>query len=315
MNNGKLSAPAQSNSPEEQLTALYHELLKREPDPDGLKHWAQAIRHGTSLAEVRDTIKASLEYLAKQVSANTPPALVALHHARVAMVKQLPKAKKILDLGGGAINEPRGALIVMGYPYAFEQLHILEPPPDARHEIYRYIPDVVNTVETEQGPVYYHYGSMADLSRFEDASFDLVISGETIEHVTVEDCKKTLAEVRRVLTPEGSFCFDTPNREVTQFHFPDGYINPEHKIEYRHREMLVLLHEAKLEPIEMKGITFMPETVKRKQFVEREMLDNRGMYADLEQCYMLYYRCVRRQPLTALVRTEWNRRVRINIEK
>jgi SAM-dependent methyltransferase len=276
-----------------QITELYRSLLKREPDAQGLQHWEGLVRSGQSIDMVRDAILAGQEYKSLQGYAEPPALLVALHQSRVEMVRQLPKAARILDLGGGAINEPRGALVVMGYPYSFDELHIIEPPPSERHEIYQNIPDLKKVVPTALGPVTYHYGSMAELSRFPDESFDMVLSGETIEHVTVEECKRTLSEVRRVLKPEGSFCFDTPNRAVTIIQAPNSYINPEHKIEYRHNEMLALIKGAGLNPIEMKGITYMPQTVSTRRFIEAEMLNNRGMYSDLEKCYLLYYRCVR----------------------
>ena len=45
---------------------------------------------------------------------------------------------------------------------------------------------------------------------FPDAAFDAVVASESIEHV--EDPSAVLRETRRVLRPEGVFCFDTPNR-------------------------------------------------------------------------------------------------------
>jgi predicted SAM-dependent methyltransferase len=285
-------------TPQEQIAQLYRDLLGRAADVQGLQHWTQKLEDGVKIKSIRAEIMQSAEYLSRggadgSPAAGPPASLIALHHARVEMVRQLPKAQRILDLGGGAIGDPRGALVVMGYPYDFDSLHIIEPPPDARHAIYQNIPDITKIISTDRGPVHYHYGSMADLSRFADESFDMVMSGETIEHVTVDECRQTLAEVRRVLKPTGSFCFDTPNRAVTEIQFPNGFINPEHKIEYRHAQMLDLLSEAQLRPIEMKGITYMPETVRQKRFMEEEMINNCGLYADLELCYLLYYRCVR----------------------
>jgi SAM-dependent methyltransferase len=55
---------------------------------------------------------------------------------------------------------------------------------------------------------------------FEDASFDLVVSFETIEHV--EDPGTMLAEFRRVLEPAGLLVVSTPNKDEyligTEFH-------------------------------------------------------------------------------------------------
>ena len=126
----------------------------------------------------------------------------------------------------------------MGYPYSFERLTIIEPPRAARHDIYRdVVTDDADRVATPQGEVRYHFSSMADLSAFPEQSVDLVFSGESIEHVTRTDVENVLREVRRILKPDGSFCFDTPNRAVTEIQCPESFINPDHKHEYTHEEM------------------------------------------------------------------------------
>lgn len=280
---------------EDFLEAIYQGILKRPADTKGMKDWLNQIETGTSLSKVIEAIVNSEEAASCGRYVRHTPAnlLEALHAARVEMVRQLPPAKKIVDLGGGAISDPRGGLVVMGYPYLFERLFIIEPPPLMRHEIYKDIPDLLDKVETDRGTVQYMYTSMADLSAIPDQSIDLVFSGETIEHVSPEDCKKTLLEVRRILKKDGSFCFDTPNRSVTEIQIPSGYINPDHKIEYRHHEMMSLLREASLEVVEVKGITHMPQTYQSKVFHEEEMRNNIGMYANYESCYMLYYKCIR----------------------
>jgi predicted SAM-dependent methyltransferase len=275
----------------EAISELYLRLLHRQVDEVGLSHWLKRLDEGQAIAEIETSIKESDEYRNAHRQVGAIDLLRALHRSRVELVRQLPVAKRMLDLGGGAVGDPRGALVVMGYPYAFEELNIIEPPPENRHELYRNIPDVVEVVDTVKGPVKYHYGSMADLSRFDSGSLDMVFSGETIEHVSVEDCKKTLREVRRVLRPSGFFCFDTPNRDITVIQSPNHYINPEHKIEYTHTQMCTLLAEAGLRIVEEKGVTYMPETLRTREFQESEMLNNVGLYADLTKCYLLYYRC------------------------
>ena len=64
---------------------------------------------------------------------------------------------------------------------------------------------------------------------FEDDSFDLVVSWETIEHV--EEGERVLAEFRRVLRPEGVLLVSSPNPEV----YPEG--NEHHVHEYRPQEL------------------------------------------------------------------------------
>ena len=63
------------------------------------------------------------------------------------------------------------------------------------------------------------------------------------------DYRATLAEVRRILSPDGWFCFDTPNRGITKIQSPGEYINPDHKYEYTHAEMTALLSAAGFEAI------------------------------------------------------------------
>ncbi len=68
---------------------------------------------------------------------------------------------------------------------------------------------------------------------FEDASFDLVVSFETIEHVT--DGEAALSELARVLAPAGLLIISTPN---TQEYLVD---NEFHTREFSHEEFTTLL--------------------------------------------------------------------------
>jgi predicted SAM-dependent methyltransferase len=233
---------------------------------------------------------ASQEYSNRVLLSGRDP-LVALHRSRMEIIKMLPFSNIICDLGGGSIGDNRGALVAMGYPHNFEKLYIVEPPPDDRHQIYRDIPDLSDVVNTDRGPVTYLYGSMSDLKWFGDQSVDLVFSGETIEHVSPEDCVITLREVRRILKKDGWFCFDTPNRAITKLQFPDGYINPDHKIEYHHHEMMKLLDDAGLNAVEVLGVTHMPKTVTSGRFQIIDIVENEGLFQDYENSYLLYYKC------------------------
>ena len=51
--------------------------------------------------------------------------------------------------------------------------------------------------------------------------FDLVYSGQSIEHVTPSDADIVIKEVARVLRPGGWFALDTPNARVTRVQQPD----------------------------------------------------------------------------------------------
>ena len=70
---------------------------------------------------------------------------------------------------------------------------------------------------------------------FRDASFDLITSFETIEHM--EERGRFVAELRRALAPDGLCIISTPNANYTR---PvDGRpVNPHHVYEYRPEELL-----------------------------------------------------------------------------
>lgn len=67
-----------------------------------------------------------------------------------------------------------------------------------------------------------------------DASVDVVVSFETIEHFDGQDA--FLAEIRRVMRPDGVCIISTPDRAV----YPPG--NPFHTREFNRDEYLELLH-------------------------------------------------------------------------
>lgn len=57
----------------------------------------------------------------------------------------------------------------------------------------------------------YEYGDARDL-RYEASSFDYVVSEHLVEHLTPADLSRHLAEVHRVLKPDGCYLFFTPSR-------------------------------------------------------------------------------------------------------
>lgn len=71
---------------------------------------------------------------------------------------------------------------------------------------------------------------------FDDAVFDVVISFETIEHLSVNDQRKFLVELRRVLKPGGLLVISTPDKNIYGW----GY-NPFHLHELSKKEFSSLL--------------------------------------------------------------------------
>lgn len=79
----------------------------------------------------------------------------------------------------------------------------------------------------------------ADCTRlpFDDASFDVVVSFETIEHITAQEA--FLDEVKRVLAPEGLVVLSSPNRP--EYSHARGIVNPFHVRELDRTELANLV--------------------------------------------------------------------------
>ena len=92
---------------------------------------------------------------------------------------------------------------------------------------------------------------VADMRRipFEDGSFDSVLSVHSVEHVP--DPEKVVAEVSRVLRPEGVAVFVTPNRLT--FGRPDEIIDPYHFVEFDQAALRALC-EPHFAHVEMRGL-------------------------------------------------------------
>jgi O-antigen biosynthesis protein len=85
----------------------------------------------------------------------------------------------------------------------------------------------------------YQQGDARDLSRFEDDSFGAVVSFEMIEHVDPQE--QVIAEIRRVLAPDGLLIISTPNS--TGYQAASGQSNPFHVHELTDKEFAALLAE------------------------------------------------------------------------
>ena len=217
--------------------------------------------------------------------------LRSLHQSRCDFVRLLPRARRILDLGGTDQDFPGGALVSMGYPYDFDELVIVDLPHDARHEIYAGSARS-ERVHTRRGPVRYEYHSMSDLSRYPDTSFDLVFSGESIEHIPEAEAEAMLRGVMRVLRPGGWLAIDTPNRATTILQTgPLVYTNPDHDIEYTHEQLSEKVQAAGFAIDSAFGLAHVGESVAKGEFSDAELAANRGVFHDIERCYLLAYLC------------------------
>ena len=212
------------------IKQAYRFILRRSPDEGGLNHYLKELKKGRiSREQLLGQLASSREFTE---TVQFPNLGAALHFSRCQFVKSLPVAKHILDLGGTASASPDGALVTMGYPYRFDQLTIVDLPSSERHSNYAY-GDSYSTHQSPLGGVSYICRSMTDLSCFQPQSFDLVFSGQSIEHVTDLEGTLVIAKVFELLVPGGYFCLDTPNRRVTSMQ-REEFIDPDHKIEYTH---------------------------------------------------------------------------------
>ncbi|MEH1833626.1 MAG: methyltransferase domain-containing protein [Nostoc sp.] len=217
----------------------------------------------------------------------------AHHLARVKLVQEiLPPAEYILDLGGSCPGSPEGALMVMGYPYNPQQLDIVDLSQEERiyNRQFEEYPQQFITLDNLT-KIYYIYRSMADLSNFPEHAVDLVWSGQSIEHVTEEEAEKVIQEVFRVIKPGGSFCLDTPNRQLTKLLVRRGFVHPEHKIEYTPDELVAKIQKAGFIIKKKLAISPMPYSLKTKKFSKLELMNSVGFSENANQGFSFFIYC------------------------
>jgi SAM-dependent methyltransferase len=271
----------------EVLDLVYELVLAREPDPTGTQSYLSGLRTGAiTPQELAGWAVASGEWWSVTPFRGLGQ---SLHLSRMMFVRSLPAGRRILDLGGTALGNATGALVLMGYPYEFDDLVVIDLPSDERNELYR--EDGAHEVTpTRLGPVRYHYHSMVDLSDYRDDSVDLVYSGQSIEHVPPDVADTVLSEVRRVLRPGGWLGIDTPNARVTRLQQP-GFIDPDHEYEYTDGEMRAKLASAGLEIVSAVGLNHAGPSLAAGRFDADQVATARGMFHEIGDCYLLAYVC------------------------
>lgn len=118
------------------------------------------------------------------------------HYHRYAMVLDLVREKSVLDVASG---EGYGSALMADVAFSVVGVDISEEAVRHASSIY------------EKPNLKFSHGSVTNLN-FPDASFDVIVSFETIEHVSEQD--QMLAEIRRVLRPDGVFVISSPNRPI-----------------------------------------------------------------------------------------------------
>jgi predicted SAM-dependent methyltransferase len=269
------------------LRVAYQVMLRREPDPTTVAFHLPQLEAGTlPRDELTQRIRGSEEFRLR-TGFQGPSLPHSLHVSRCEFIQGLPRGLRILDVGGAHHHTPVGALVAMGYPYAFEELTIVDLPSDERHPLYR-SPEHHDVVQSHLGPVRYRYHSMSDLSGYGDGSFDLVYSGQSIEHVPPEQGLDLLRQIHRVLRPGGHLALDTPNGRVCRLQ-QEEFIDPDHDVEYTNEEMLDLFTAAGFEVVEAKGLNYMGRAAAAGRFDADEVAGNQGIFAEIDACYLLAY--------------------------
>ncbi|MBO0729564.1 MAG: DUF4214 domain-containing protein, partial [Acidimicrobiaceae bacterium] len=89
----------------------YNIMLRRASDPEGLQHWRGQLRRG-ELTRLRmiDIVRGSDEF---RVNVTIRDLLTSLHASRCEFVRSLPRARRILDIGGTHQSNREGAFVHM----------------------------------------------------------------------------------------------------------------------------------------------------------------------------------------------------------
>jgi len=118
------------------------------------------------------------------------------HYHRYAIVQDIVKQKDVLDL---ACGEGYGSSFMANIAQSVVGVDISEEA--VQHASTKYIKSNLN----------FQQGSATALN-FADGTFDVVVSFETIEHLAEQ--AEMLAEIRRVLRPNGLLIISSPNRPI-----------------------------------------------------------------------------------------------------
>ena len=141
------------------------------------------------------------------------------HLHRYYSIAPVLKNKKVLDI---ACGEGYGSAIISSYAASSIGVDLDQ--------------EVINEAKTKYAEINnlsFICGSAASIP-CEDDSFDVVVSFETIEHLSEEMQEQFMNEIKRVMVPGGVLIMSTPNKDNYTIRYNN--INPFHKHEFNENE-------------------------------------------------------------------------------
>lgn len=147
------------------------------------------------------------------------------HTQRYMSVSRLVSGKKVLDI---ACGEGYGSAILADYAFEVIGIDIDEGTIKRADEKYK------------KDNLRYKIGNIVDIPE-ENNSIDVIVSFETIEHVSPKQQEQFLAECRRVLKKDGILIISTPNKEVYSDRY--NYFNEYHIHEFYHDEFINFIRQ------------------------------------------------------------------------
>lgn len=157
------------------------------------------------------------------IPGDTEKELEIEHMQRYELLQDFVKGKRVLD---AACGEGYGSLLLSGTAVSVQGIDISS--------------ESILNAQMKYGAENLRFvtGSI-ELLPFEDNSFDVVVSFETLEHVDEETQLRFLQEIRRVLTIDGTLIISTPNKKF--YSDITKYSNPFHVKELYEDEFIHIL--------------------------------------------------------------------------
>ncbi|MBC6369020.1 bifunctional 2-polyprenyl-6-hydroxyphenol methylase/3-demethylubiquinol 3-O-methyltransferase UbiG [Algoriphagus sp. AK58] len=162
-----------------------------------------------------------LDYTGERLVPGIFGKIASEHLHRYAICFDFVKGKKVLDIASG---EGYGSNLLAKYALEVVGVDISQDAID--HARKKYLSKNLR----------FQVGSVLDIP-FESQVFDMVVSFETIEHIS--DHKKMIAEIKRVLKSDGLLIISTPEKAV--YSDQANYSNPYHEKELYEEEFVQIL--------------------------------------------------------------------------